>query len=98
MALNKTTQAALVTELREWHHETSSELDSRWGADITVYRASISTPLEEIVLTAVFNISEDEEPEVLSRTLLQKGQYELLIFGSHSKLDAAGVWTEFTGE
>lgn len=98
MALNKTTQAALITELREWHQETSSELDSRWDADITVYRAPISTPLEEILLSAVFNINENEEPEVLSRTLLQKGQYELLVFGSHSKLDTAGVWTEFTGE
>ena len=98
MALNKTTQAALVTELREWHQETNSDLDSRWDADITVYRASISTPLEEILLSAVFNINENEEPEVLPRTLLQKGQYELLIFGSHSKLDTAGVWTEFTGE
>lgn len=98
MALNKTTQAALVTELREWHQETNSDLDSRWDADITVYRAPISTPLEEILLSAVFTIDEDEHPEVLSRTLLQKGQYELLIFGSHSKLDTAGVWTEFTGE
>tara|TARA_R110002153_G_scaffold81187_1_gene205901 strand:- start:1686 stop:1982 length:297 start_codon:yes stop_codon:yes gene_type:complete len=98
MALNKTTQAALVTELREWHQETNSEFDSRWGADITLYRAPISTPLEEILLSAVFTIDEDEHPEVLSRTLLQKGQYELLIFGSHSKLDTAGVWTEFTGE
>lgn len=98
MALDKTAQAALVTELREWYQETDSELDSRWGADITVYRAPKSTPLEEIVLTAVFNISEDEQPDVLSRTLLQKGQYELLVFGSHSKLDTAGVWTEFTGE
>jgi len=98
MALNKITQAALVTELREWHQETNSDLDSRWDADITVYRAPISTPLEEILLSAVFTIDEDEHPEVLSRTLLQKGQYELLIFGSHSKLDTAGVWTEFTGE
>ena len=31
MALDKTAQAALVTELREWHHETGSEFDSKWG-------------------------------------------------------------------
>tara|TARA_B100000424_G_C22718992_1_gene390647 strand:+ start:88 stop:384 length:297 start_codon:yes stop_codon:yes gene_type:complete len=97
MALDKTAQAALVTELREWHHETGSEFDSKWGEVLTVYRTPRTTPLEQMEISAVFNIS-SEEPEILSRTLLSLGRYELLVFGSHSKLDTAGVWTEFTGE
>ena len=97
MALDKTAQAALVTELREWHHETDSEFDSRWAGVLTIYRAVKTTPLEQMQISTVFDTS-SENPEILSRTLLGLGKYELLVFGSHSKLDTAGVWTEFTGE
>ena len=48
-------------------------------------------------ISTVFDTS-SEEPEILSRTLLGLGRYELLVFGSHTKLDTAGVWTEFTGD
>ena len=97
MALDKTAQAALVTELREWHHETDSEFDSKWGEVLTIYRTLKTTPLEQMKISTVFDTS-SEDPEILSRTLLGLGKYELLVFGSHSKLDTAGVWTEFTGE
>lgn len=97
MALDKTAQAALVTELREWHHETDSEFDSRWAEVLTIYRTVKTTPLEQMQISTVFDTSSGD-PEILSRTLLGLGKYELLVFGSHSKLDTAGVWTEFTGE
>lgn len=97
MALDKTAQAALVTELREWHQETDSEFNSRWGGVLTIYRTSTTTPLEQLQVFAVFDTG-SEEPDILSRTLLPIQQYELLVFGSHSKLDTAGVWAEFTGE
>ena len=97
MALDKTAQAALVTELREWHHETDSEFDSKWEGVLTIYRAVKPVPLEQMQISTVFDTSSGD-PEILSRTLLGLGKYELLVFGSHSKLDTAGVWTEFTGE
>ena len=97
MALDKTAQAALVTELREWHRQTDSEFDSKWEGVLTIYRTRKTTPLEQMQISTVFDTS-SEEPEILSRTLLGLGRYELLVFGSHTKVDTAGVWTEFTGE
>jgi hypothetical protein len=101
MAIDKTAQAALVTELRARFNETESEYDAKWLQEITIYRTPYSTPIE---LKTIDALLEGEDPslsiEVLSGRVctIFVGSEEYIVFGAHTKEDTAGVFSEYEGE
>lgn len=102
MALDKTAQAALVTELRARFDETESEYDAKWLQEVTIYRTPFSTPLESKTIDALLVGS---DPSLYTEVLTSRtegnlfvGSDEYIVFGAHTKEDTADVFSEYQGE
>tara|TARA_B110000444_G_scaffold235183_1_gene246004 strand:- start:331 stop:624 length:294 start_codon:yes stop_codon:yes gene_type:complete len=95
MALNKTAQAALITELREAHNQEDSSFDSTWeDKDITLYRLrGVGSTGEQRTITALF---EDPAQDLVFWRKLAYNE-EFMVMGTHTKKDEANVFIEYTG-
>lgn len=95
MALDKTAQAALITELRETYNQEDSSLDSLWAdSDITLYRLRGTDSTEDQrTTTALF---EDPTQDLVFWRKLTYNE-EFMVMGTHTKKDEANVFIEYTG-